>query len=84
MLEKVASLDDLKISIQSINVKDYGDFKRKSILYINRFLENKPVSSSVQNIFTEMIHKIQYSPNLDIETTRFWTLQKIKSLKDVR
>ena len=84
MLEKVDSLEDLKISIQSINVKDYGDFKRKSVLYINRFLENKATSVLTKKTLTEILHKIQYHPNLDIERTRFWTLQQIKNLRDPR
>lgn len=84
MLEKVDSLEDLKISIQGINVKDYGDFKRKSVLYINRFLENKATTESTKKALTAVLHKIQYHSNLDIERTRFWTLQQIKALKDAR
>lgn len=84
MLEKVDSLEDLKISIQGINVKDYGDFKRKSVLYINRFLENRVTTESTKKTLTAMLHKIQYHPNLDIERTRFWALQQIKALKDAR
>lgn len=81
MLEKVASLDDLRISIQAINVKDYGDFKRKTVLYINRFMENKSTSQGTRQALTEMIDKIQFHPNHDIERTRFWALQQLKALK---
>lgn len=84
MLEKVASLDDLRLSIQSINVKDYGDFKRKSILYINRFMEAKNLPPMTKKILTDMINKIQFHPNHDIERTRFWSLQQLKTLKDLR
>ncbi len=81
MLEKVASLDDLKISIQAINVKDYGDFKRKTVLYINRFLENKSPTPATRKALSDMVDKIQFHPNHDIERTRFWTLQQLKALK---
>jgi len=81
MLEKVDSLEDLKISIQSINVKDYGDFKRKAVLYINRFLENRVSTESTKKVLKDMIDKVQFHPTLDIERTRFWILQQIKSLK---
>ena len=35
-----ANLEDLKTAIQGIVVKDYGDFKRKTILYLNRYAED--------------------------------------------
>lgn len=81
MLEKVASLEDLKTSIQAINVKDYGDFKRKTVLYINRFMENKGGNASMRPVLLDMIDKIQFHPNHDIERTRFWALQQLKALK---
>lgn len=84
MLEKVDSIDDLKTSIQSINVKDYGDFKRKAVLYVNRFMELKSVSASQKKVLREMIDKIQFHPTLDIERTRFWALQQLKNLKELR
>ncbi len=84
MLEKVANLDDLKTSIQSINVKDYGDFKRKTVLYINRFAELKTTTPAQKKVLAEMVDKIQFHPNLDIERTRFWALQQIKGLKEGR
>lgn len=81
MLEKVASLEDLKTSIQAINVKDYGDFKRKTVLYINRYMENKGATQATRKVLVEMIDKIQFHPNHDIERTRFWALQQLKALK---
>lgn len=82
MLEKVASVEDLKTAIQSINVKDYGDFKRKTVLYINRYMELKNVPVPTKKVLTDMVDKIQFHPNHDIERTRFWALQQLKGLKD--
>jgi hypothetical protein len=84
MLEKVDSVDDLKTSIQAINVKDYGDFKRKTVLYINRFMERKGLTPANKKILTDMIDKIQFHPTLDIERTRFWAMQQLKNMKDAK
>lgn len=81
MLEKLTSLQDLQTAIQTILVKDYGDFKRKSVLYINRALELESLSSAARRSLQEMSAQIQFKPNFDIEKTRYELLQKIKSIR---
>jgi hypothetical protein len=80
MVEKIQNLEDLKTAVQSISVKDYGDFKRKIVLYINRYKETRQLSTQDQKIFIEMIEKIQFHPSLDIESTRNWTMDKLNQL----
>lgn len=62
-----------------INVKDYGDFKRKAVLYINRFSEQSK-SAAQKKVFTEMIDRIQFHTNQDIEKTRNWALQELRKI----
>ncbi len=78
MLENIATLDDLKTAIRTINVKDYGDFKRKAVLYLNRFADVKKLQGSQLKTFNELIDKIQYHANQDIEKTRNWSLEQLK------
>lgn len=81
MVEKIQNLEDLKTAVQSILVKDYGDFKRKIVLYINRYKETRQLSGEDQKIFVEMIERIQFHPSLDIESTRSWALDKLSQLR---
>lgn len=80
MLENISNLDDLKTAISAINVKDYGDFKRKAILYLNRYAEVKRLQGSQLQVFTDMVDKIQYHADQNIEKTRAWSLQQLKRL----
>ncbi len=80
MVERIQNLDDLKVAIQSIIVKDYGDFKRKLVLYINRYKETKATSPAQKQHFASMIDRIQFHPVMDIESTRNWTLDQLSKL----
>lgn len=80
MLENISNLDDLKTAISSINVKDYGDFKRKAILYLNRYAEVKALQGAKRQIFNDLVSRIQYHTDQNIEKTRSWSLQQLKSL----
>lgn len=80
MVERIQNIEDLKTAIQAILVKDYGDFKRKLVLYLNRFQETKNLPTSQQKIFVQMIDRIQFHPVQDIESTRSWTLDQLKQI----
>ena len=80
MVERIQNLDDLKVAIQSIIVKDYGDFKRKLVLYISRYQDTKAVSAEDKKRFALMIDRIQFHPIMDIESTRSWTLDQLNQL----
>lgn len=80
MVERIQNLDDLKVAIQSIIVKDYGDFKRKLVLYITRFQETRSFTADQKTKFNLMIHRIQFHPIMDIESTRSWTLDQLNQL----
>ncbi len=81
MFESIKTLDDLKSAILTINEKDYGDFKRKVVLYINRFTEEHKLSAADQKIFAVMVDKIQFQPPTDIERTRSWSLGQLENIK---
>lgn len=74
----IENLTDLKSAIQGIVVKDYGDFKRKTILYLNRFVETLDTTDDEfrRQLFRLKWH-IQYHPNDEIEVTRNWTLNQL-------
>ncbi len=80
MVERIKDVEDLKVAIQSILVKDYGDFKRKLVLYINRFKETKSFGKDDHTLFISMIDRIQFHPSMDIENTRSWVLDQISKL----
>lgn len=80
MVERIQNIEDLKTAIQAILVKDYGDFKRKLVLYLNRFQEAKNLPQSQRKIFLQMIDRIQFHPVQDIESTRSWTLDQLKQI----
>jgi hypothetical protein len=82
MVEKIKNRDDLKTAVQAILVKDYGDFKRKVILYLNRYQESHPLNSTEKKIFLNMIDRIQFHPVMDIESTRSWTLDQLEQIKN--
>lgn len=76
------SIDELKTAVQSISDKEYGDFKRKTITYLNRFAEtlNSPNEDQQKQLYF-MKWYIQYYPNQDINSTKLWTLQQIDKLQ---
>lgn len=80
MIEKIESLKDLKAAFQTIIVKDYGDFKRKAVLYIHRYME-VGIPAEQKKSLSQLIHQIQYQPNFDIEKTRALSLQKLRDLE---
>ncbi|MCB0377813.1 MAG: hypothetical protein KDD33_04910 [Bdellovibrionales bacterium] len=81
-MQTINTIEDLKMAVQGISVKDYGDFKRKTILYLNRFMENhEKAPEEAQKKIDFMKWCIQFHPNLDLKTTRLWTLAQLDELK---
>ncbi|MBY0386148.1 hypothetical protein K2X05_13395 [bacterium] len=80
MVERIQNIEDLKTAIQAILVKDYGDFKRKLVLYLNRFTEAQNLPKTQKLLFIQMIDRIQFHPVQDIESTRSWTLDQLKQI----
>lgn len=74
---------DLISSIQGIIVKDYGDFKRKAVLYINRFVQENSTKLSSENleVLRELKTKIQYHPNNDIESTKQLAISSLSKIQ---
>lgn len=77
----IQTTEDLKMAVQSIIVKDFGDFKRKTITYLNRYTEElESISEDQQKHLQFMKWYIQFHPNLQINETKLWTLQQIEKL----
>lgn len=77
----IESLEDLKTAVQGIVVKDYGDFKRKTILYLNRYSETIDTSEAeVRRELFKLKWHIQFHPTGEIEPTRNWTLTQLDQL----
>lgn len=81
-MAEIKNVEDLHNSIQGIVVKDYGDFKRKTITYLNRFSENRVLNADQENQIFFLKWYIQYHPNLHLNETKLWTLKQIQKLKD--
>ena len=76
------TVEELKTAIQGIIVKDYGDFKRKTITYLNRFAENQSqLTDSTRRQMNQMKWHIQYHPSHQIESTRQWALNKLDEIQ---
>ena len=71
-------VEDLKNSIQAIVVKDYGDFKRKTVTYLNRFSENNDLNEDQQKHMLFLKWYIQFHPNHQLNETKRWTLNQIE------
>ncbi len=54
---------------------EYGDFKRKIGLYIERLEEAYPTGQDAQKVLADMKSTVIYNPNGDIEATRRQVLQ---------
>ena len=75
---EIKNVDDLRNSIQAIVVKDYGDFKRKTVTYLNRFSENNSLSEEQQKHMQFLKWYIQYHPNYELSETKQWTINQIE------
>ncbi len=78
---EMQNVDDLRNSIQGIVVKDYGDFKRKTVTYLNRFNENNKLNDKQLKHIEFLKWYIQYHPTLDLSQTKQWTLNQIEKFK---
>ena len=80
-MRTLQSTTDLKMAIRGICVKDYGDFRRKSVSYLNRYIENQSRFHKGRKKYVESIkHHIQYKPNLDLRKTQLWLLKQVDQM----
>lgn len=80
-MDKAPTIEELKTAIQGIIVKDYGDFKRKTITYLNRYSEeHNKLSDSARRQLDQLKWYIQFHPTHQIEATRQWALNKLDEL----
>lgn len=79
---EMKNVEDLRNSIQAIVVKDYGDFKRKTITYLNRFSENNQLSEEQQKHMQLLKWYIQFHPTFQLGETKQWTLNQIEKFKN--
>ncbi len=63
-------LEELIYNIQSIQVKDYGDFKRKSVTYIERAKELAKSNTSDLRLLNDLKNIVLYKNDEHIEKTR--------------
>jgi len=77
MFENIKDINDLQAVVLGINVKDYGDFKRKVVLYVNRYAEEHSLNADQKKIFAGIVDKIQYNYSSDIEKARRWTIDQL-------
>jgi hypothetical protein len=69
-------------AIQQLNDPDFGDFKRRSLLYLHRLMEAMDSAPpQKKEILKEMKYKLAYEPNLDITATLYALLDMAQSLK---
>lgn len=77
---EMQTVDDLRNSIQAIVVKDYGDFKRKTVTYLNRFEENNSLTEKQKKQMNFLKWYIQYHPNHQLNETKLWTINQLEKL----
>ncbi len=80
MFENIKNIDDLRTAILTINVKDYGDFKRKVVLYLNRFLEEQKINAQQRAVIENVIDKVQFQSTTDIERIRSWSIDQLSQI----
>ena len=76
---------DLIEKIQYLYETDIGDFKRKSALYLNRFIENQQSTDLKKKLndlkhealYQEMSHNTQMQ---NIDEIRFFLIEKLKKI----
>lgn len=78
---EMKTVDDLRNSIQGIFAKDYGDFKRKTITYLNRYNENNNLSDQQKKHLDVLKWYIQFHPNHRLDETKQWTLDQIEKFE---
>ncbi len=83
MAQNISSaLSHFEVQIQSIVVKDYGDFRRKANTYFDRLVEDLGDSSSkVQPHLSELKNLIAFTSNGNIEDVKQTILSHAEKLK---
>ncbi len=75
------AFDEFKIQIKTINVKDFGDFRRKSNTYLNRLLEKTPQAQG-HPIARQLKTLVNFEPDWQMESTRRRILKKVDLLRE--
>ncbi len=78
---EMKNVDDLRNSIQGIVVKDYGDFKRKTVTYLNRFSELNKLNDDQLKHLQFLKWYIQFHPNYQLAETKQWTLNQVEKFR---
>lgn len=78
---EMETVEDVIQSVHGVVVKDYGDFKRKTVTYLNRFAENNKLTPEQEKHLQFMKWYIQFHPNHQLTETKQWTLQQLEKFR---
>lgn len=76
----MSPLDEFEVRIKTLQVKDFGDFRRKSNLYLNRLAQSLP-QGPAGPVLKEMKNFINFEPDWKMESTRLRILEKVQQLR---
>jgi hypothetical protein len=83
-LEILREIETFETKVKSLVEYDYGDFMRKSNMYLNRLLENfKQLSDEQRTVFLQLKSELQFAPVRDIDVVTEKVLAKTKQLKTI-
>ncbi len=85
MSSAMEAVDEFEVFIKGIQVKDYGDFKRKANTYLERLrqdLAKTSVPAATAQTLEEIRYRLVYKPVEKIEPTRSWILNRTQELRE--
>mgnify|MGYP006969543498 CR=1 FL=1 len=76
-------INEFKEQVQWLHEPEFGDFKRKVALYIDRLAKDigAPQNPTLRSQIEEMKKVVIYSPSGDMEKTRTKTLELAERMK---
>lgn len=80
MSEHIKYIEEFELAIRGINVKDFGDFRRKANSYLIRLAEKIENSSNKKQLI-EIQNFVNFKPDWQIESTRRNIIKKIREIK---
>ena len=72
---------DFNEKVKNLYETDIGDFKRKVLLYLNRFQEQVPDSGETDSYFHEIKEMLLCNDTTDIELLRLRIMRKAFQIK---
>ncbi len=79
---RAQAIDGFMSTVGELYEKDYGDFMRRVVLYLERLVQESGAGPQEKKALLEIKSYLVYNPNFDIESTRNRVLRDVRNIAE--